>query len=57
MSNPSSKTEPVTLVYKDNKIFVQGEGIEAILEISSSELKKMYWNGKGNGKVTYTHYK
>ena len=47
-----SKCEPVTITYKDDKISLTGNTISGVLEITSKELKNLYWRGKGNGTVT-----
>lgn len=45
------KSLPVTITYKDGKITVKGEGITATVNITSAELKKMYWKGTGSGSL------
>lgn len=44
-----NKSEKVTLTYKDGKIKVLGTEIKAVCEISSSELRNMYFGKKGEG--------
>lgn len=43
--------EHVVLTYADGKITLKGEKIEAVLEIESSELSKLYFSGTGEGLV------
>lgn len=45
------KKEAVKLQYKDDKIYITGASINGVLEISSKELKSMYWKGVGNGVI------
>jgi hypothetical protein len=46
-----NKSEKVTLTYKDGKIKVLGTKIKAVCEISSSELRNMYFGKKGEGTL------
>ena len=45
------KKEAVKLQYKDDKIYITGPSIQGVLEISSKELKNMYWKGVGVGTI------
>lgn len=47
----TEKTEPVTIVYKGDKITVKGKTITAELSVTSSELSTVYWGGTGKGTV------
>ncbi len=41
----------VEITYKDNKITCTGPGVEAVLTIEGSELRKLYWGKKGKGTL------
>lgn len=43
------KDTKVTISYKKDMITISGEGVEYSLEISSSELRKMFWGKNGSG--------
>jgi len=55
-SKTINKKCDVDIVYdwKNNKIIVTGDGIGATLNITSAELKNMYWKGKGKGSIDVT---
>jgi hypothetical protein len=46
-----SKSEAVKITYKDDKISITGPSVNGVLEITSKELKNLYWKGAGNGTV------
>lgn len=52
MSTITKKTENVQVIYKNGVIYVRGKDLNGVLEISSAELKNMYWKGLGNGRIT-----
>lgn len=44
--------QPVKITYKDDKITITGDSISGVLEITSRELKNLYWRGEGQGTVS-----
>lgn len=46
--------EPVTIVYKNDRITMKGKSFTATLSISGSELTKIYWGNEGKGTVKIT---
>lgn len=44
-----NKSETVTLRYEDGKIKVVGTKVKAVLEVSSGELRNMYFGKTGRG--------
>lgn len=48
----SIENVPVKIIYKDDVIILEGEGIHAFLKINGKELRKMYWGKSGEGTVT-----
>lgn len=46
-----NKSESVTLKYEDGKIKVIGTQVKAVLELSSGELKNMYFGKTGRGTL------
>lgn len=43
--------EEVKLLYKDGKVFVTGTKTHLVLELSSKELRKMYFGKEGVGTL------
>lgn len=46
-----NKSESVTIKYEDGKIKVIGQKVKAVLEVSSGELKNMYFGRTGRGTL------
>lgn len=44
--------EEVKLLYKDGKVYVTGSKTQLLLELSSKELRKMYFGKEGVGTLT-----
>lgn len=50
MSNDLNLHENIVIKWKDGKASIIGDGqVKAVMEISSSELRKMYFGGEGSG--------
>lgn len=43
--------EPVSIVYKNDRITMKSKSFTATLSISGSELSKIYWGNEGKGTV------
>lgn len=43
--------EKVRIEYKDDKIRVKGDSVDAVLNISSDQLSKVYFGGIGTGEI------
>jgi hypothetical protein len=46
-----NRSEKVRLKYEDDKVKIIGTDVKAVLELSSSELKKMYFGKDGEGTI------
>jgi hypothetical protein len=48
------KKVDVAFNYANDKITVKGKGVDLVLQVSSSELSKVYWGGNGKGILKLT---
>jgi hypothetical protein len=48
------KKVDVAFNYSKDRIHVKGKGVELFLQVSSSELSKVYWGGNGKGILKLT---
>jgi hypothetical protein len=45
------KAEKVTLVYREGKVYLTGDTIKGVLEVSTAELTKIYYGKEGAGTI------